>query len=278
MGYPEAMEQHGPIAALIDATGGGACRLDEANRVVSCSRGFARLVGLEGDGTGVMLAEAVPALPKLEEMPGRVGESSASFAQIGSDGVRRQLAPARIEIDGEPWVVVVDRSREDKLARKQAQLGREIDDLKGELKARARAPAGPRVRTMRELAARLDEAMQRATRYKHEVTVVHVRCGESPGADPAEILLACVRGVDDVGAAGEGSYAILLPHTDLPGGDVVAKRIVGKLRDNGIDGAAVGVAQAHEGEKADGLAARADGACKQAHGQGGGVLLAVDVL
>jgi hypothetical protein len=214
-------------------------------------------------------------LPSLDEVPGAADADTPVFRQLGRDGVVRELAPALVRHGDGTFLVLVDRSSEARLRRGQARLGRQIDDLRAELEAQERGSARRRIRPMRELAARLDEALHRARRYKHDVTVLRIQLEEREGEDRGPDLLGCVRNVDDVGRLGGGGYAVLLPHTDLPGGKIVAERIASRLSGGRLG---VGVAQAMGEEPGSALVARAEGASKQAFEGPGGVLLAVDVL
>jgi PleD family two-component response regulator len=101
--------------------------------------------------------------------------------------------------------------------------------------------------------------------------------GDSPADHDSEVM-GCIRAVDEVGAVGECQYAVVLPHTDLAGGKIVAERIQGRLAGVGCTSVAVGVAQLQRDEEAVTLVARAEDACRQANTKGGGVLMAVDVM
>jgi hypothetical protein len=258
---------------LLDATGGGACQLADDGSISQVSPRFSSLVGTaepNGKVPGDLLAE----LPSLDQVAGSVDADTPVFRQLGSDGVVRELAPALVRVGNETWLILVDRSSEARLKRRHARLGRQIDDLRAELEAHEREPLRSRVRPMRELAARLDESLHRSRRYKFDVTVLRVSVEEGED-DRGKELLSCVRTVDDVGGLGNGTYAILLPHTDLPGGKIVADRIASRLGGGQLG---VGVAQAQGDETGSALVSRAEQACRQALERGGGVLLAVDVL
>ncbi len=258
---------------LVDATGGGACELDVDAKIVRASPRFLSLTGATeaiGRSPDALMGE----MPALDEVAGEADADTPVFRQLGSDGVVRELAPALFRVEGGHWLVLIDRSSEARLKRRQARLGRQIDDLRAELEAQARAPVGARIRPMRELSARLDEALERARRYKHHVTVLRIEL-DTGGRDRDKDLLGCIRNVDDVGRIGPGSYAILLPHTDLPGGKIVGERVAGRLDGTKLG---VGVAQALGKETGSALVGRAEGACRQAFDGVGGVLLAVDVL
>lgn len=262
------------LLKLLDATGGGACQLADDGTIAQVSPHFSGLTGRTepvGKPPGELMAE----LPPLDEMPGSVDADTPVFRQLGADGVVRELAPALVRAGAETWLLLVDRSSEARLKRRHARLGRQIDDLRAELEAHEREPMRSRVRPMRELAVRLDESLHRSRRYKFDITVLRVTVEEGGGEDRGKELLSCVRNVDDVGRLGEGGYAILLPHTDLPGGKIVAERIAGRLGGRRLG---VGVAQAQGDETGSALVSRAEQACRQALERGGGVLLAVDVL
>ena len=259
---------------LVDSTGGGICQLQDDGRVGRVSPNFSALTGAN-DVSGKSPEEFLGEMPPLEEVAGAVDADTGVFRQLGSDGVVRELSPALVRVGTASWLLLVDRSSEARLRRRHARLGRQIDDLRAELEAHERAPMRARVRPMRELAARLDEALHRARRYKHDVTVLRVELDESESQDLSKDVLGCVRNVDDVGRLGQGSFAILLPHTDLPGGKIVAERIQSRLGGGKLG---VGVAQAQGDETGSALVQRSDQACQQALEKGGGVLLAVDVL
>lgn len=245
---------------------------------------FCALTGLTPADAGPdapSLATLLPDLPPMEALPVRVGDDSPMFVQLGADGVARELAPVLAEEGGARFLTLVDRSGIARLLRNQAKLGRRVEDLQAELEARARAPERPRVRTMTELAARLEDAISRARRYDHAVACLRIRCGKGYRDALASLdgtILSCVRGVDEVGTLGEGEYVVVLPHTDLAGGKVVAERIRNRFEKQGQQAPSIGAAQLIGDEGPGALVKRAEGACTQAEQRGGGVLLAVDVL
>lgn len=272
-----------PIFALLDASGSGVCRLGAGDTVQAASAGFRALTGLDDDCVGKSIAALLPDLPELGTVPERAAEDAPMFRQVGADGVARELVPVRIPSDAEasPYLVLVDRSGVARLLRSQATLGRRLEDLQAELEARARSPERPRVRTMTDLATRLEDAISRARRYEHAVTCLRVRCGKGHPEALSSLdstIMGCIRGVDEVGTVGEGEYVVVLPHTDLAGGKVVAERVITRLGKQGHTAACVGAAQLIGDEGAHGLVRRAEAACDQADQRGGGVLLAVDVL
>jgi len=272
----------------VDALGSGACGLRVDGTVDAISAGFSDLTGSGDSAIGKKINDVLEALPPLDAIPQNAGGDELVFRQIGADGVARELTPVLLtrptsaEIKAGSWLVLLDRSGEARLRRRQAQLGRKLDDLRAELEARQRAPMQPGVLPMRELAARLDEAVRRAGRYEHAVTVLRVgfdvTAGRDAEPDHGTELLGCIRAVDEVGAVGEQQYAVVLPHTDLAGGKIVAERIQGRLTGVGCSSVGVGVAQLQREEEAANLVARAEDACHQASTKGGGVLMAVDVM
>lgn len=266
--------------AFVDALGNGVCGLRTDGTVDAISPGFTALTGLGDDTVGKPVSGLIEGLPALDGIAQHVADGG-QIRQIGPDGVARELIPVRAGRDdgAGTWLVLIDRSGEEKLRRRQAQLGRKLADLRAELEARQRTPRRPGVRSMHELATRLDEAVQRARRYDHAVTVLRVQLDASKAAegDVDEGILGCIRAVDDAGLVGDHDYAVVLPHTDLKGGKIVADRIGARLRDAGCDSVSVGAAQLQREEESSGLVARAEQACLQAVSQGGGILVAVDV-
>jgi hypothetical protein len=268
---------------LIDATGGGCCRLRSDGTIDSASPGFVALVGARSEVAGLHPHAVLAELPALAQLPPTISNEVAVFRQVGSDGLGRELAAALIrDRNGEAgsMLVLVDRSGEARLRRSQARLGRQIDDLKAELSARDQEPHRPRIRALSELIRRLDESLARAHRYGHAVTVVAVRI------EPAELLpeqeklvgeklLGCVRGVDDLGRAEVHDWVVALPHTPLAGGEIVAKRIHERLGELGLTKVGVGVAQVGLDEPGVVAVDRAEQAAMQAMESGGGLLLAV---
>jgi hypothetical protein len=200
----------------------------------------------------------------------------ARLRQIGDDQVARELEPVRAEVGGRFFLLLIDHSSEARLERRRAQLGREVEDLRSELLARERAPLRARIRTAREVAQRLDETAKLARRYRHSLTILTAIVG-GRGNELDHVVLGCIRGVDDIGRVDAGHYLIVLPHTDLTGGKVVAERLVARIQGAGAT-AGVGVAQARGDEAGSALVARAEHAARQSQEVGGGALLAVDVL
>jgi hypothetical protein len=268
---------------LIDATGGGCCRLRPDGTIDSASPGFVALVGARNDLVGLEPHVVLAELPALAQLPTTITAETPMFRQVGSDGLGRELAAALVrDRNGElgSMLLLVDRSGEARLRRSQARLGRQIEDLKAELSARDHEPQRPRIRTMSELVRRLDEALARAHRYGHAVTIVaaHVEADETlPERDKlvGEKMLGCVRGVDDLGRVDAGTWIVALPHTPLAGGEVVAKRIHERLGELGLTQVGVGVAQVGLDEAGAVAIDRADQAAAQAMESGGGILLAV---
>ena len=272
------------IFELVDATGGGCCRLRPDGTVDSVSAGFRTLTGAGEDPSGEPLHALCPELPLLDQLPAGVDADTPVFLQVGHDGVGRELAAARFQHEQEgALVLLVDRSGEARLRRTQARLGRRVEDLEAELAAHERAPRRPRIRSMTSLARRLDEALARARRYRHSVTIVSIRFGEgAPSNDEArklgETIVGCVRGVDDLGRVDERHYVLVLPHTELAGGQVVAKRVISTLEPFIGAPLALGIAQAGPEERGSAAVQRADQACSQALEGGGGLLLAVALV
>lgn len=282
VGYPLAMTAS--VHELLDATGGGCCLVRDDGTIESASVGFRALTGAPDSLAGVALATVVPELPSLDQLACAITAETPVFRQVGVDGVGRELAAAVVRGEGSTATLILsDRSGEARLRRTQARLGRQIDDLKAELAAREQAPRRPRIRSMAELARRLDEALMRARRYRHQVTIISIRISsEEPLGDRAAIvgdkLVSCVRGVDDLGRVDAQHWVLVLPHTPLAGGEVVATRIQARLSELGLDLVGVGVAQVG-GEEAGSVAVdRADQAATQALDRGGGMLLAVALV
>jgi GGDEF domain-containing protein len=268
---------------LIDATGGGCCRLRADGTIDSASPGFLALSAAPEDVTGLEPRAVIAELGELEALPAKVEAGSPVFRHVGADGVGRELAAALVrdpEGGSGAVLILVDRSGEAKLRREQARLGRRIEDLEAELAAREHEPQRPRVRSMAELARRLDEALARARRYGHQVTIVSIRIDAEGSLDErasvlGETLAGCVRGVDDLGRADATHWVLLLPHTPLAGGEVVARRIHDRLGELGVTKAGLGVAQVGSEEAGKDAVERADQAGAQALESGGGLLLAV---
>jgi hypothetical protein len=268
---------------LIDATGGGCCRVRADGLIDAASAGFVALSGAHGELAGRDPSEVLRELPDLDQLPPAIESETAVFHQIGGDGIGRELAAAFVpDREGGGMLLLVDRSSEARLRRSQASLDRQIDDLKAELAAREREPRRSRIRSMPELARRLDETLARARRYDHPVTLAAIRIEYTlPPDDDAravgETLLGCVRGVDDLGRADAKQWVIVLPHTPLAGGEVVAKRVIDRLTELGLTKLGVGVAQVGSEEPGSAAVERAEQASTQAVEGGGGLLLAVSL-
>lgn len=266
---------------LIDATGGGACLLREDETVEIASSGFVALTGAPREHVGVRLSTLLAELPGLDQLPEEIVAETPVFRQVGADGIGRELAAAYVH--GRRILLVVDRSGEARLRRNEARLDRQIDDLKAELAAREREPRRPRIRSMAELARRLDEALMRSRRYKHEITIVSIQiASDEPlgerARDIGETLVSCVRGIDDLGRVDASHWILILPHTPLAGGEVVARRILDRLAALELNRAGLGVAQAGAEEAGSATVERADQAGAQALEAGGGLLLAVALV
>lgn len=270
---------------VIDATGGGCCLLRADGTIEAASPNFLVLTGVT-DPIGRAPAELISGLPALAELPTRAGE--LLVRQVGADGVGRELALARVP--GAELLLLVDRSGEARLRRSEVRLGRKIEDLQAELAVREREPRRPRVRSLAELSTRLEEALMRGRRYGHQVSVIAIHIAMIAKASEAsedseaqarilgEALLGCVRGVDDLGQAGDERWILVLPHTDLAGGQVVGKRVVARLGALEIGRAGVGVAQVGLEEPGPAALERANQAGVQALETGGGLLLAVALV
>lgn len=274
---------HDGLHELIDATGGGCCRVRQDGTIVSASPGFVALTGAPSEFDGHTPAALLPELPALDRLARAVDPETSVFRQIGSDGIGRELAAAFVsDAEGGGMLVLVDRSGEARLRRRQASLGRQIDDLKAELAAREREPRRSRIRSMAELARRLDEALARARRYDHALTILAIQL-DLAGAPEHSVqavgdkLIGCVRGVDDLGRVDANHWVLVLPHTPLAGGEVVAKRIVDRLAELDLRKVGVGVAQVGSQEPGSGAVERADQASAQALESGTGLLLAVSL-
>ncbi|WP_045116301.1 hypothetical protein [Plesiocystis pacifica] len=268
------------VFELIDATGGGCCRLGADETIEAASPGFLSLAGFEGDPSGQTPHALVPELPALAELPERASADAAMFRHVGADGVGRELTAARAGVH----LILIDRSGEARLRRTQTRLGRQIDDLKAELAAREREPRRPRVRSMAELARRLDEAIMRARRYRHPVSIVAIRVEAQASADASlystvsDTLVSSVRGVDDLGRVDAQHWVLVLPHTPIAGAEVVGKRVQARLGKLELERVAIGVAQVGDEEAGSAAVERADQACTQALEKGGGLLLAVALV
>jgi hypothetical protein len=268
---------------LIDAAGGGCCRLRSDGTIDSASPGFVSLVGARTDLQGLQPHAVLAELPALAHLPAAINGDAPVFRQVGSDGLGRELAAALLrDRGGEPGatLLLVDRSGEARLRRAQARLSRQIEDLKAELSARDHESHRPRIRSMTELVRRLDESLARAHRYGHAVTIVAVQIDSDEVPVEREKLLGdkllgCVRGVDDLGRVDINDWVVTLPHTPLAGGEVVAKRIHERLGELGVTKVGVGVAQVGLDEAGAVAIDRAEQAATQALESGGGLLLAV---
>jgi hypothetical protein len=266
---------------MIDATGGGCCRLQTDDTIVAASPNFVALTGVV-EPVGRKPAELIAELPPLGGLPPTVGAEPVIVRVVGRDGIGRELAVARVPGADGGMLLVVDRSGEARLRRTEVRLSRQIDDLEAELAARERVPKR-RIRSLAELTLRLHEALQRARHYHHNVTLLVIRItGEGPigvaERTVGETIVGCVRGVDDLGCAEDGRWILLLPHTDLTGGEIVAKRIIAKLETLAIGRVALGVAQANADEPGSSVVERAERVCAQALESGGGLLLAVALV
>lgn len=268
---------------LIDATGGGCCRLRSDGTIDSASPGFVVLVGARSELAGLEPHAVLAELPALAQLPAAINAEAPMFRQVGSDGLGRELAAALVrDRNGESGsiLLLVDRSGEARLRRSQARLGRQIEDLKAEISARDHEPHRPRIRTMSELVRRLDEALARAHRYGHAVTIVAAQIESDEALAErdklvGEKMLGCVRGVDDLGRVDASAWIVALPHTPLAGGEVVAKRVHERLGELGLTKVGVGVAQVGLDEPGAIAIDRAEQAATQAMESGGGILLAV---
>lgn len=257
------------------------CWLRADGALLEASPRFLALVGAP-EVEGLTIHDLLPEL-RLDGLPEHVDHDTPTFLQVGSDGVGRELAAARIDAGGHRFVVVVDRSGEASLRRREAKLDQQLTDLQAELAAREREPRRSRVRSMSELAARMDEAIMRGRRYKHEVSLVAVRVApaqiESQLATRiGECLIGCVRGVDDIGRISDEHWILVLPHTNLEGAGVVGKRVLERLGALQLGAVAIGSAQVGPEEAASKALERADQACLDALEQGGGQLLAVALV
>lgn len=267
------------IFELLDASGAAVCRLDRNGALAALSANFCALTGISDSALGLTPAQVLPELPALDGLPARVEADSSVFRQIGGDGIARELTAARLcRADGD-YLVLVDRSGEARLRRHHARLGREIDDLKAELRARERERGRPQIHTLAELARRLDEALARARRYQHPVTIVAIRVEQTTGSARrvGETMVAAVRTVDELGRVDGERWILVLPHTPLSAAPVVGRRIGARLEGLTLGRVAFGAAQVGPDEGGSDAVARADAVCEQAFEAGGGLLLAVDL-
>jgi hypothetical protein len=278
--------QESEFVTFIDALGHGVCGLRNDGKLDRLSTNFMALTGTDEDALGRTAGELLEELPALDAIPREARPSQPLFRQVGSDGVARELTAVLLprakssESDGGWWLVLIDRSREAQLRRHHDRLGRRLDDLRSELEARQRVPLAAAVRPMHEFAARLDEAVLRARRYEHAVTILRLRMDAADEAAERDLdpdVLGCIRAVDEAGMVDARDYAVVLPHTDLVGGRIVGERLHRRLIGAGCTRVSVGAAQLQREEESATLVARADRACTQAAATGGGVLVAVDV-
>lgn len=267
---------------LIDAAGGGCCRLRADGTIDSASPGFITLIGSRTDVVGLQPHAVLAELPTLAHLPATITSDTSVFRQVGADGLGRELAAALVRDGGGEsgaTLVLVDRSGEARLRRTQARLSRQIEDLKAELSARELESHRPRIRSMSELVRRLDEALARAHRYGHPVTIVAIQIDPDDAVEREKVigekLLGCVRGVDDLGRVDVDDWIVSLPHTPLAGGEVVAKRIHERLGELGITNVGLAVAQVGLDEPGAVAIDRAQQAALQALESGGGMLIAV---
>lgn len=267
--------------ALVDASGGGVCWLRADGALLEASPRFLALTGAPSV-EGLVITDLLPEL-RVDALPEHVDHATPTFLQVGRDGVGRELAAARIDAGEHRFLLVVDRSAEASLRRREAKLDQQLADLQAELAAREREPRRSRVRSMSELAARMDEAIMRGRRYKHEVTLLAVRVAPAQietnmAMRVGECLIGCVRGVDDIGRISDEHWILVLPHTNLEGGSVVGKRVLERMAALEIGTVAVGSAQVGPDEPGSKALERADQACLDALEQGGGQLLAVALV
>jgi hypothetical protein len=272
---------------LIDATGGGCCVLRADGTIDTASLGFLALTGAPPQVAGQLPTALIVELPGLDQLGSAVDAESPVFRHVGADGVGRELAAAYVsKVGGASGgvLILVDRSGEARLRRGQVRLGREIDDLKAELAERERQPRRPRIRSMSELAGRLSEALMRGRRYKHDVSILAIQIDDTDAMPDerakaiGETLIGCVRGVDDIGCADPKHWIMLLPHTPLAGGEIVATRVQTRLAGLDLPRVGVGVAQVGTEEPGSVAVERADQASAQALETGAGVLLAVALV
>jgi hypothetical protein len=268
--------------ALVDAAGSGVCRLRADGTMVEASARFLVLTGASSIADRSIHTLLLD-LPALAELPDHVSIETPTLLQVGADGLGRELSAARIDVGEHCFVVVSDRSSEASLRRREAKLDRQLSDLQAELAARDGDPRRSRIRTMTELNGRLDEALMRARRYKHDVTLLTVRVAAAEATTVllgpiGECLIGCVRGVDDIGRLSDDHWLLVLPHTSLDGGAVVGKRVLDRLGVLELGTVAVGCAQIGGEESGSQALERANQACIDALEQGGGLLLAVALL
>lgn len=237
------------------------------------SDGFCDLLGSGAHLHGAVLSALLPELPQLKDLPKRLGPDSPIFVHAQPGQRRRVLAAASVQIEGQRYLVLADRSD-------GRHRGSDIRHASGPLAAAGEeAPRQGRVRPMSQMGERTAHALALARRYRHELCVMRL---EMPGQVRAQlapsdidvdgIVLGCVRGVDDVGRAAPGRYMLLLPDTDVGGARAVAQRIVSRMQ--GLGSPSIGIAQSHSQEGPSELLSRAEDACTVAGARGGGVEIA----
>ncbi|PRQ07997.1 hypothetical protein [Enhygromyxa salina] len=275
---------------LIDATGGGCCVIRADGTIDAASPGFLALAGAPPRVAGQLPSALIEELPALDQLRAAVDAQTPVFRHVGADGVGHELAAAYVpDVGGAAGgvLVLVDRSSEARLRRGQVRLNREIDDLEAQLAQRQRQPQRSRIRSMPELNGRLEEALMRGRRYKHDVSCISVQIEMPAGSEAhddelvqtvGETLIGCVRGVDDLGCADLRHWIFVLPHTPLAGGEIVATRVRTRLAGIELNRVGLGVAQVGGEEPGSAAIDRADQASAQALESGGGVLLAVALI
>src|SRR5688500_3982352 len=109
---------------LIDATGGGCCRLHSDGTIDSASPGFVVLVGARRQLAGLHPRARPAELPAPAQLPATINAEAPMFRQVGGDGLGRELAAALVrDRNGESGsiLLLVDRSGEARLRRSQAR-------------------------------------------------------------------------------------------------------------------------------------------------------------
>jgi hypothetical protein len=268
--------------ALVDAVGGGVCRLRSDGTMMEASDRFLALTGatsIAGQSIHALLLD----LPTLAELPTQVGADTPTLLQVGADGLGRELSAARLDLGEHSFVVLGDRSGEASSSRRAAKLDRQVGDLQAELAEHAGDAKRSRIRTAASVAARMDEALMRARRYKHDVTLLTIRIAAEHAevalvGPVGECLLGCVRGVDDVARLADDHWLLVLPHTNLEGGSVVGKRVLERLGVLELGTVGIGCAQVGSEETGGKALERADQAGLDALERGGGQLLAVALV
>lgn len=268
--------------ALVDAVGGGVCRLRSDGTMIEASTRFVVMTGATSIA-GKSIHELLLDLPTLAELPEQIGAETPTLLQVGGDGLGRELSAARLEIGEQQFVVLRDRSSEASTSRRAAKLDRQVSDLQAELAEHAGDPRRSRVRTAAAVAARMDEALMRARRYKHDVTLLTVRIAAEHAevalvGPVGECLIGCVRGVDDVGRIADDHWLLVLPHTNLEGASVVGKRVLERLGALELGTIGIGCAQIGSEESGSKALERAELAGLDALERGGGQLLAVALV